>query len=114
MSEPVGPVPVAIVTAPDATCGGATWSDTVEMIRSTLLRRFGEAVRVEHVTLFSPRFFDMAEVAESVQAGSELPIVVVGQQVLSRGGKLSLPRIAEALRAAVGSTESEVVKGTVR
>ncbi len=113
MSEPVAPVQVAIVTAPDATCGGATWSGAVEMIRSRLVRRFGEGVRVEHVTLFSPRFFEMAPVVESVQAGSELPIVVVGEKVVSRGGKLSEPKIAEALRAALDHMSDEVAKGRV-
>jgi hypothetical protein len=94
------PVAVRIVTAPDAACGGPTWSGTVGMIRGRLAHRFGQAVSVEHVTVFSPRFFELAEVAAGVQAGMELPIVFVGGAVVSRGGKISEPRIAEALRAA--------------
>jgi len=94
------PVAVRIVTAPDVACGGATWSAAVEMIQGRLARRFGEAVTIEHVTVFSPRFFELADVAAGVQAGMELPIVLVGGAVVSRGGKISEPRIAEALRAA--------------
>jgi hypothetical protein len=94
------PVPVRIVTAPDTACAGATWSGAVAMVRGRLARRFGEAVSVEHVTVFSPRFFELPEVAAQVEAGEELPIVLVGGTVVSRGGKLSEPRIAEALRAA--------------
>ena len=94
------PVAVRIVTAPDAACAVPTWSQAVGMIRGRLARRFGEAVRVEHVTLFSPRFFELTDVAAEIQAGTELPIVLVGGAVVSRGGKISEPRIAEALRAA--------------
>jgi len=39
-------------------------------------------------------------VAAEVQAGTDLPIVLVGGAVVTRGGKISEPRIAEALRAA--------------
>lgn len=94
------PVAVRVVTAPDVACGGPTWSGTVGMIRGRLARRFGEAVSVEHVTVFSARFFEMTDVAALVQASVELPIVLVGGAVVSRGGKVSEPRIVEALRAA--------------
>ncbi len=94
------PVAIQVVTAPDAGCCGPTWSGAVGMMRNRLARRFGEAVSIEHVTVFSPRFFELTEVAAQVQAGVELPIVLVGGAVVSRGGKLSEPRIAEALRAA--------------
>ena len=100
MSGPAGAIPVCIVTAPDASCGGATWSGAVEMIRAKLARRFGDAARVEHVLLFSPRFFEMPEVAAAIEAGTQPPIVLVGDVIVSRGGKLSEARIAEALRAA--------------
>ena len=103
------PVSVRIVTAPDASCGGATWSDAVAMIRGRLASRFGEAVTVEHVLAFSPRFFEMTNVTAAIEAGAELPIVLVGEDVVSRGGKLSEPRIAEALRAANVATEGESV-----
>lgn len=100
MEATVDPVAIRIVTAPDVACGGPTWSGTVGMIRGRLARRFGEAVTLEHVTVFSPRFFELPDVAAGVEAGMELPIVFVGGAVVSRGGKISEPRIAEALRAA--------------
>ena len=100
MEDASEPVVVRIVTAPDVVCGGPTWSAAVGMIRGQLARRFGQAVSVEHVAAFSPRFFELAEAAAGVQAGMELPIVFVGGAVVSRGGKVSEPRIVEALRAA--------------
>lgn len=100
------PVAVRIVTAPDAACGGMKWSEAVGLIRGRLARRFGEAVKIEHVTAFSPRFFELADLAAEVEAGAELPIVLVSGAVVSRGGKISEPRIAEALRAA-GATGVE-------
>jgi hypothetical protein len=98
-------VPVRIVTAPDASCGGATWSGAIAIIRGRLARRFGEAVTVEHVQAFSTRFFEMPKVTAVIEVGAELPIVLVGEDVVSRGGKLSEPKIAEALRAATLATE---------
>jgi hypothetical protein len=94
------PAVVRIVTAPDATCGGATWSQAVDLVRSRLARRFGEGVVVEHVTLFTPRFFELPELAALVAAGADLPLVAIGATLVSRGGKLSEPRIAQALRDA--------------
>jgi len=96
----MAPVSVRIVTAPDASCGGTTWSEAVGMIRDRLARRFGEAAVVEHVTLFSSRFFELPDMAAAVEAGADLPLVEIGGAIVSRGGKLSEPRIAQALRAA--------------
>lgn len=100
MAPPAATVAVRVVTAPDATCGGATWSEAVSLIRGRLAHRFGDAVTLEHVTLFTPRFFELPEMAAAVESGAELPLVEIGGAVVSRGGKLSEPRIAQALRAA--------------
>ena len=94
------PTEVCIVTAPDAACAGLTWSEAVSMIRNRLAHRFGGVVTVEHVAVFSPRFFELPGVVSDVAGGSELPIVLVGGAVVSRGGKLSQPQIAAALRGA--------------
>ncbi|MDZ7707828.1 MAG: hypothetical protein U5J97_08040 [Trueperaceae bacterium] len=51
-------------------------------------------------TFFSLRFFELREVAAMVERGAELPIVLVGDAVANRGGKLSEARIAESLEAA--------------
>lgn len=106
MAPSRAPIAVRIVTAPDASCAGATWSEAFDLIRSRLARRFGEAVTVEHVQAFSTRFFEMPKVTAAIEAGAELPIVLVGEDVVSRGGKLSEPKIAEALRAATLATEA--------
>ncbi len=109
MAETREPVAVRILTAPDMACDGPTWSGTVGMIRGRLARSFGKEVTVEHVTLFTRRFFEMSDVAAEVQAGTPLPIVLVGDAIVSRGGKISERRIVEALRAA-GANGAEGTK----
>jgi hypothetical protein len=94
-----------IFTAPDVACGGATWSDAVAMVCARLHRRFGGALEVEHVTLFSPRSFEFPEVMEAISRGAELPLVLLGDRIVSQGGKLSEPSIARAVEEAGVSTE---------
>ena len=94
-----------IFTAPDAACGGAAWSDAVAMVSARLHRRFGSALEVEHVTLFSPRSFEFPEVMDAISRGAELPLVLLGNRILSQGGKLSEPRIARAIEDAGVATE---------
>lgn len=98
------PSTVRIFTAPDASCGGATWSDAVTMVGARLRRRFGGALEVEHVTLFSPRSFEFPKVLQAISDGADLPLVLLGDRIVSQGGKLSEPRIARAVEeAGVGS-----------
>lgn len=89
-----------IFTAPDATCGGATWSDAVALVAARLRRRFGEALEVEQVALFSPRCFEFPRVLEAISAGAPLPVVLVDDRIVSEGGKLSEPRLARAVEQA--------------
>ncbi len=91
---------VRIFTAPDASCGtGMTWATAVGFIRERLGRRFGEGVAGEHIEVFSERSFEFPAVLEAIQQGAELPIVLVGDRIVSQGGKLSESRIVRAIEA---------------
>lgn len=102
-----GPV-VRIFTAPDATCGGTTWSDAVALVATRLRRRFGDALEVEQVTLFSPRSFEFPRVLAAISAGAELPVVLVDDRIVSEGGKLSEPKLARAVEQAARAPERPV------
>lgn len=107
MTDPVGSTVVRVFTTPEAACGtGMTWASAVGFIRERLRRRFGERIAVEHIEIFSGRSFEFPEVLATIQGGSDLPIVLVGDRIVSRGGKLSESRIArvvETLGVAAGS-----------
>jgi len=95
---------VRIFTAPDASCGvGMTWTAAVGFIRDRLNRRFNGRVAVEQVEIFSQRSFEFPAVLEAIRQGAELPIVLVGDRIVSQGGKLSESRIARAIES-LGST----------
>ena len=104
MTLPVRPA-LRIFTAPDPTCGGATWSDAVAMVGARLRRRFGDALEVEHVTLISPRSFEFPDVLEAISSGAELPVVLLGDRIVSEGGKLSEPKLARAVEQAARDAE---------
>jgi hypothetical protein len=99
VTVPVPPT-LRIFTAPDATCGGTTWSDAVAMVGARLRRRFGAGLEVVHVTLFSPRSFEFPHVLRAISAGAELPLVLLGDRIVSQGGKLSEPKLARAVEQA--------------
>jgi len=104
MADRFGQVVVRIFTAPEASCGtGMTWAAAVGFVRERLSRRFDGRVAVEQVEIFSQRSFEFPAVLEDIRQGAELPIVLVGDRIVSRGGKLSESRIARAIEA-LGST----------
>ncbi len=92
------PLVVRVFAAPLVTCGsGETWASAAAAMGERIRRRFGEGITVEFVELFSPRSFDFPAVLARVEAGASLPLVTVGDDVISEGGKLSEPRIGRAL-----------------
>lgn len=94
------PINVCVFAAPDASCGhGMTWSAASALIGERLRRRFGNGVDVEHIEIFSPRSFEFPEVMAAIQAGGELPVVMVGDRIVSQGGKLSDRIIGQAVEA---------------
>ena len=91
---------VRVFAAPDASCGhGMTWSAASALIGERLRRRFGDAVIAEHIEIFSPRSFEFPEVMAAIEAGGQLPVVTVGDQIISQGGKLSDRIISQAVEA---------------
>ncbi len=94
------PINIRVFAAPDASCGhGMTWSEASAIIGERLKHRFGEAVIFEHIEIFSPRCFEFGEVMAAIQAGGQLPVVTVGDRIVSQGGKLSGPIIRQAVEA---------------
>ena len=93
-------IEVCVFTAPDASCGtGMTWNAASAFAGERLKRRFGDAVRVEHIELFGPRTFDFPQVVAAIEGGAPLPIVTVGGQIVSQGVKLSERIIGQAIEA---------------
>lgn len=90
----VSPVRIAIIGAPVA-CGTEvkdTWRELSQWISRQLQTRHGNSVRVEYHDLFDPA-------CPLIPPGAELPLVIAGGEVLSSGGKLSLPLIRHAVEA---------------
>ncbi len=100
MTDRAGPLAVRIITPPEAACSaGMSWAAAVGFIAERLRHRFGEGLTVEHIELFSPRSFEFPVVLAAVERGGELPMVMVGDRIVSQGGKLSASRIATALES---------------
>ncbi len=81
-------VSVRIVGAPIACEGGVkdTWRDTAKWAEGQLKARFGEAVQVQYFDLF---YAD----CPPMPANSQLPLVLVEDEVVISGGKISIPII---------------------
>ena len=82
----MGKVSIQIIAAPIACKEGVkdTWRETAAWAGGQLHQRFGEAVQVHYYDLFDP---DCPALPEGVQ----LPLVLVNAEVLSSGGKISVP-----------------------
>lgn len=70
-----------------------TWRELAQWVAEQLKSRFGTAVTVRYFDLFDPD-------CPSVPADAQLPLVIINGEVLSSGGKLSLPLIRRYLEAA--------------
>lgn len=90
----VKPVDVVIVGAPIACTDGVkdTWRELAGWVAAQLERRFGDRVRVEYHDLFDPA-------CPPLPQDATLPVVMVDGEILSSGGKLSVPRIRRAVEA---------------
>jgi hypothetical protein len=85
---------IQIVGVPVACATGVqeTWRDLAEWMAGQLERRYGAAVSVTYYDLFQPD-------CPPLPAGTQLPLVFVNGEVLSSGGKLSMPAIRKRLEA---------------
>jgi hypothetical protein len=57
-----------------------------------LVAQFGEAVRVQYVDLFDVD-------CPPLPPGAQLPVLLVNDEILSSGGKISIPAIRQRLEA---------------
>lgn len=85
---------IQIVGAPVACATGVqeTWRDLARWIGGQIEGRYGPAVSVTYHDLFEPD-------CPSLPEGAQLPLVFVNDDVLSSGGKLSMPAIRKRLEA---------------
>ena len=91
MSEPIL---VQIIGAPIACKEGVkdTWREIAEWASGQLHQRFGEGVQVQYFELFDPA-------CPPIPPGVQLPLVLVNGEVLSSGGKISMPVIRGEIEA---------------
>jgi disulfide oxidoreductase YuzD len=89
-------VRVVILAVSAGSCAGKpTWESATNVLRHQLSRRFGDAVSVEYVELFSTRSFELQAVLDAIGSGSlQVPVVLVNDQVLSNGLKLNEGTVA--------------------
>jgi hypothetical protein len=85
---------IEIVGTPVACVTGVqeTWRDIAAWVGRQLTGRFGAAVTVTYYDLFDPT-------APTLPPEAQLPLVLVNGEVLSSGGKISVPAIRQRLEA---------------
>ena len=90
------PVSVQIIGAPIACKEGMrdTWREVAEWAAGQLNVRFGEAVHVQYYDLFDAN-------CPPIPANTQLPLVLVNEDVLSSGGKISVPAIRRSIEALI-------------
>ena len=91
MSEPAS---IQIIGAPVACADGVkdTWRDLAGWMGGKLRARYGTAVTIAYYDLFDPN-------CPTLPPDTQLPLVLVNGQVLTSGGKLSMPTIRHHLDA---------------
>ena len=93
---------VEIIGAPIACADGVkdTWRQVAAWAAGQLTARFGDVVQVDYYDLF-----DLG--APPVPAGARLPVVLVGGEVVSEGGKVSIPAIRRRLESVLASGQPQ-------
>jgi disulfide oxidoreductase YuzD len=82
------PIRVEIIGAKIACKDGVkdTWREIAEWAGGQLRQRFGDSVAVQYFDLFD-------SACPSIPSGAQLPIVLVEHEMLSSGGKISVPKV---------------------
>ena len=99
---PDGPVVVRIFGTPVACKDGVkdAWRDTAAFVGHALRLRFGDHVQWEYHDLFSPDMDHFPQVVALVANGQgRVPLVFVGDELLSSGRTMSMPDICRRLEA---------------
>src|SRR5512143_1677925 len=88
------PVVVQIIGAKVACADGVkdAWREMATWVADKLNARFGSAVAVEYFDLFEPT-------CPPLPPAAQLPLVLVNGEVLSSGGKISIPAIRKRSEA---------------
>ena len=86
------PVVVQIIGAPIACKEGVkdSWREVADWAAGQLKMRFGEAVQVEYYDMFDAN-------CPPFPTSAQLPLVLVNAEVLSSGGKISVPAIRKRI-----------------
>lgn len=87
------PVSVQIIGAPIFCKEGVkdSWREVAEWAEGQLEARFGDAIQVQYFDMFDPN-------CPSMPPDVQLPLVMVNDQVLTSGGKISVPAIRKRLQ----------------
>lgn len=99
------PVTVQIIGAPVACKDGVkdSWRETAHWAAGQLKARFGGDIEVKYYDLFDAD-------CPSLPANAQLPVVLVNGEVVSIGGKISIPlirrKVEEIIRTAEAFRES--------
>ena len=85
---------IQIVGAPVACAEGVkdSWRDVAAWAGNQLHARFGDVVQVEYYDLFDPT-------CPALPPDAQLPLVLVNGEILSSGGKISVPAIRKRLES---------------
>ena len=88
------PIVVQIIGVPIACAEGVkdTWRDVAKHAADQLIARFGDSVQVQYFNLFDSD-------CPALPVGAQLPLVIIGGEVLSSGGKISVPAIRKRIEA---------------
>lgn len=83
---------IQIIGAPIACKEGVkdSWREIAEWASGQLRQRFGESVQVKYYDLFDVE-------CPTIPACTQLPLVLVDGEVLSSGGKISVPAIRKRI-----------------
>jgi hypothetical protein len=92
------PIEVKIIGSPVACAEGVKelWRDVATWAGGQLEVKFGSKVTTRYFDLFDPE-------CPTIPPGSQLPIVMVNEKVLSSGGKISIPLIRKEIEALIAS-----------
>ena len=82
------PATVLIIGAPVACAEGIknSWREVAAWLSDKLQQRYGTVVRVQYFDLFDPG-------CPPLPSGAQLPLVMVDENLISQGGKVSMPVI---------------------
>ena len=101
-APPEGPFVVRIFGTPVACKDGIrdAWRRTASFVGNALQVRFGYQVKSEYYDLFSPDMERFPQVLALVANGQgRIPLVFIGDKLLSSGGTISIPDIRRRLEA---------------